>query len=305
MPPFDLSDSGGIGLVALRGLVDIAVLTVFGTASLRLLVLPAALAPLAVTESVFLSRRLRRGLQCLAVATIVILFLWLIGVAQSLSGATDWPSLADAIGTVLARTAFGTTVLGEVTALAILAIVLLQTGIFAELLATLAAMALIALEATHGHAFSMGNTGLYVSTVLHLMAAGAWLGSLPALFWLARRLPPAALAALLRAFSPLGQICVLLIGVTAMLQSFVMIQTLHSLFTTAYGWTALLKLLLFGALLLLAAVNRWVWTPRLARGGQDSARRGFLLTLGIEIGAGVAVLLAAGLLASLPPVMAM
>lgn len=306
MPPFDLSDSGGIGLVALRGIVDIAVLTVFGTAALRLLVLPAALAPLAEADAAFLSRRLRRSLQALAVATIAILGLWLVGVAQSLSGAADWPSLLSAIGTVLGCTAFGTAVLGQVSTLAILATVLLQTGIFAELMAGLAATALIALQASHGHAVSMGSTGLYLANVLHLMAAGAWIGSLPAILWLAWRLPPAAVAALLRAFSPLGQVCVLLIAVTAMLQGLAMIQTLHSLFTTAYGWTAMLKLLLFAALLVLAAANRWLWTPRLARDGHDSAtRRGLLVTLGIEIGAGLGVLLAAGLLASLPPVMAM
>jgi putative copper resistance protein D len=239
--------------------------------------------------------------QSLAVLAIVILSLWLVGVAQSLSDATDWDSLITAVVTVLSGTGFGAVVIAQVATLIILVTVLMLGGIFTEGLASVAAIAVIVLEAMHGHAFSMGNTGLYIATILHLMAAGAWLGALPLLFWLVWRLPVEAASALLRAFSPVGQIAVLLIAVTALLQGFTMIQTLHSLLTTAYGWTALLKLLLFGLLLVFAGFNRVYGMPGLSRG----TRRALLISLALENAAGLTVLLAAGLLASLPPVMAM
>lgn len=306
VPSFDLSDSGGIGLVLLRGLADVAVLMVFGTAMLRALVAPAGLRLTAPEDATDWMRRLRRLNQALAVAAIIVQAIWLVFVARSLADATDWADTVSAIGIVLASTSFGTVVISQVAILAALGTVLFLGGLFGDLVALLAAGAVVALQACHGHAFSMGSTGLYVSTALHLLAAGAWLGGLPALLWLVRRLPPAAGGAMASAFSPLGQVSVLLIGVTALMQGLVMIDSWHKLLTTAYGWTAMLKIFLLATLLVLAGVNRLIWTPRLSRAAEDAvACRGFAITLGIEILAELAVLLAAGLLASLPPVMSM
>ncbi len=306
MPSFDLSDSGGIGLVLLRGLADIAVLMVFGTAMLRAFVAPAGLRLAPTGEAADWARRLRRLNQALAVAAIIVQVVWLVFVARDLADATDWADTESAIGIVLSGTSFGTVMIAQTAALAVLTAALFLGSLFGDLLALFAAGAAVALEACHGHAFSMGSAGLYVSTALHLLAAGAWLGGLPALLWLVRRLPAEASGAMARAFSPLGQVSVLLVGVTALIQGLVMIQTRHNLLTTAYGWTAMLKIILLVTLLVLAAVNRLVWTPRLARAAQATpAARGFAITLGVEILAGLAVLLAAGLLASLPPVMRM
>jgi putative copper resistance protein D len=303
MPSFDLSDSGGVGLVLLRGLVDVAV---FGTAALRAVVTPHGLRLLPPAEGAAWARRLRRLNQSLAVCAILLLALWLVFIARSLADATDWADTESAIGTVLLGTSFGKVAIAEAAVLAVLAVALFIGNLFGDGLALLAAAAIVALQACHGHAFSMGSAGLYVSTTLHLLAAGAWLGGLPAMLWLVLRLPAAAGGALARAFSPLGQVAVLLLGVTALMQGLVMIQTWQNLFTTAYGWTALLKILLFLALLLIAVVNRFLWTPRLAHEAQAiAARRGLAITLAVETLAGLAVLLAAGLLASLPPVMAM
>lgn len=298
MPDFDLSDSGGIGLVLLRGLCDLAVLMVFGTAVLRTILGPAR-----VPEATARAHRLRQINQGLALLTILALGLWLVFTARSLADAAGWKDWCGAIVTVLAGTSFGTVVIGQFGALAVLGAALFLDDVLGDALALLAAVLVIALQACHGHAFSMGSAGLYAITVLHLLAAGAWLGGLPALFWLGRQLPPEACARLLRAFSQIGQVAVLLIAVTALIQGLTMIQSWHSLVTSAYGWTASLKILLFLGLLTLAAINRLIWMPRLAQGTVRGT--GFALTLGIEIGFGLAVILAAGLLASLPPVMAM
>ncbi|HEX3984853.1 MAG TPA: CopD family protein [Acidisoma sp.] len=302
MPNFDLSDSGGIGLVLLRGIVNVAVLMVFGTAVLRALVAPAGLRHLPLEQASNWRRRLRRLNQWLCLAALPLLGLWLVFVARSLADATDWADTENAIGIVLGGTSFGHVIIGEAAALGVLAAALGMGDRFGDIVALLSATALVGLQSCHGHAFSMGDAGLYLVTALHLLAAGAWLGGLPALFWLVCRLQPGAATALGRAFSPLGQVMVLLIAVTALIQGLVMIQTLHNLVATAYGWTALLKLLLFGLLLALACFNRFY---ALGRETAEAGRRVLLRGLGCEILAGLAVILAAGLLASLPPAMRM
>lgn len=301
MPDFDLSDSGGIALVLLRGLVDCAVLLVGGMVLFRLLVVRAASARLAETDTAFVSLWLRRGQRGLSVLTMLLLALWLAGVAQSLSDATDWSGLWTAIGTVLRATRFGQTVIAQVAVLIVLATRPARWVKLRDMLDGLATLALITLAAAHGHAFSMGNIGLYLSTILHLAAASAWLGALPPLLVFAAVLPKDAAVALLRAFSPIGQIAVLMIGITALLQGVVMIQTPESLLTTAYGWVACGKIMLFALLLILAAFNYWRGTAGLGQGN----RRPILISLMYENVLGFLVVLAAGLLASLPPIMIM
>lgn len=301
MPSFDLSDSGGIGLVVLRGLCDVALLAVFGTVTLRALAVPAGLAGL--PDAPRWRRRMRGLNQTLCAAALVLLALWLIFTSRALADASDWGDTASAIATVMTDTHFGTVVIAQAAALGLCLVALWLANRFGDALACLGAVVAVVLQACHGHAFSMGSAGLFAVTALHLLAAGAWLGALPALGWLIGRLPPSACGRLASAFSPIGQVAVLLLAVTALLQGMVMIPSWQTLFTTAYGWTAMLKALLFLALLALAAANRLVWTARLTR-GQD-VRPGFAMTIGMEVLAGLAVILAAGLLASLPPVMRM
>ncbi len=111
---------------------------------------------------------------------------------------------------------------------------------------------------------------------------------------------------LARRFSPLGFACVLVLAVTAFVQGWALIGSFGALGGTAYGWMALLKLLLFALLLGLAAVNRQSLTPSLARAmTAEAARRRLLASVAIEVVLGLAAILAAGLLASLEPTMPM
>jgi putative copper export protein len=171
----------------------------------------------------------------------------------------------------------------------------------------LAAAALVVmLQACHGHAFAMGNDGLLAIAWLHLLAGGAWLGGLPALLALSASAPGPAVLALCRRFSPLGQIAVLLIAVSALIQGLVLIQTPANLLGTGYGLTALAKIFLFALLLMAAGINRFVATPALASTARGkSGQRLLHRSLSVELLCGVLVILAAALLASLPPVMRM
>ena len=65
--------------------------------------------------------------------------------------------------------------------------------------------------------------------------------------------------------------------------------TLEALWETAYGQRLLLKLALVAGLLVLAVLNRFVLTPRMARGDVGSARA-LRVSLGADIALALAVL---------------
>jgi putative copper resistance protein D len=301
VPNFDFSDSGGLALSLLRGAADGAVLGTFGTLILVWLVAPPALAVADAAGTIRLGLR-RLGLGW-AVAAIGLLLLWLVFVAKSLSDAADLPALASAIGTVAAQTQFGHLVLAT---LACLLLTIWPLWRERAAWAVMPAAAAVVLQALHGHALGMGMPLIIVFECAHLLAAGAWLGALPAFWLLARRLPIEKVSILARHFSPLGLGCVLVLAVTAFFQGWALIGGFGALGGTAYGWMALLKLLFFVLLLGLAAVNRQSLTPRLARAPTAEAARGHLLaSVATEVVLGLAAILAAGLLASLGPTMPM
>lgn len=306
MPVFDLSDSGGIGLVLLRGLADAGCLGLFGMALLRLWVAPAGLALMQGAEAEATRRVLRRMNLQTGLAALLTLALWLVFTARALADAGSLGETLSATGIVLGQTSFGRVMTGQALCLAATLACGTAKGRAAAFGQGLGSALLVALQACHGHAFSMGETGLRLISLVHLLAAGAWLGGLPALWLMLRRASPAAAAALSRRFSPLGQIAVLLLAVSALLQGLVMIGSPATLLGTAYGWTALAKLALFLLLLGLASLNRFVATPQLDHAATAEAGTRLLMrSLLVEQICGFLVILAAALLASLPPVMRM
>ncbi|MCB8883834.1 CopD family protein [Acidisoma cellulosilytica] len=301
VPSFDLTDSGGIGLVLIRGLTDAVVLTLFGTLAFRALVAPAGFTGLGETGALAFRRRLAAQTRLLASLALVVLAVWLVLIAQSLAEVTGFAPTVGAVWTVIGSTSFGHIVIAEAAMLvAVLATLALPEPWDRSALA-FGAM-LTALQACHGHAFGMGNPLLLACLVAHLLAAGVWLGSLPALAISLARLPHPVAARLAQRFSPVGITCVSILAVTALYQGWVLIGSWGLLASSAYGWAALLKILLFALLLALAGFNRIYATPRLALMKTDGAGRPALLyAVGLEIGLGIAIILAAGLLASLPP----
>ena len=112
-----------------------------------------------------------------------------------------------------------------------------------------------------------GSVGaeLIGSELLHLLAAGAWLGGLLPLFIAVGVLPIEAAGSACRNFTPIGLASVLLLAGTAVVQVTALMGGLPGLLGTEYGHVALVKLGLFLMLLFLAALNRFVFTERLAR----------------------------------------
>jgi putative copper export protein/mono/diheme cytochrome c family protein len=154
----------------------------------------------------------------------------------------------------------------------------------------------LAVQPLLGHAGASGGRTLIASETLHLLAAGAWLGGLLPLFIAVSILPHEDAVTACRAFTPIGLAAVLLLVGTAVEQVAELIGGPPGLFGTTYGHVALVKLGLLAGLLALAALNRFVFTERLAHG--VSCIQSSIL---IEAVLGAAVVVAAGFLASLMP----
>ncbi len=286
LPPFD--PEGGGALICARVMADAAMIQLFGAGLSRLAYAGPALPPLLERRLAWLAR----GAAVLAAASLLV-WLWF----QTASFEDAVPD-GDSLSTVTFGTWFGE-VLAAQFGLVVLAVVALGRGLRVSrwgLSAGLAALALGA-EALHGHAWAMrattGSDWLVASVVVHLLAAGAWLGGLlPLLILLADR---ARWRPVLIPFSKLGYACVAAIALTAATQAWVLVGGLPGLFGTAYGLVAMLKLSGFGVLVGIACLNRWRLGPR----GSASLR----WVIGIEAAVGLAVIGAAGLLSALPPSM--
>jgi putative copper resistance protein D len=122
----------------------------------------------------------------------------------------------------------------------------------------------------HGAA-TPGKLGVLhlAADILHSLAASAWIGALVGFCGLlgasAKRFPDALLVPVLRGFSLMGMVLVVLIVSTGLVNTAVLMDLSHmsALWRTSYGQLLSAKLLLFTAMLALAALNRFRWTPSL------------------------------------------
>jgi putative copper resistance protein D len=244
------------------------------------------------------------GLKKLAWASLAVALLsgavWFLLQTGDFASAQNLHDVLFAIPIVAGDTRFGAILLGRAAALC-LATLLFQAGF--RRLAALAGFSAVLAEAWLGHGGAMsGPVGwmLLITSFAHLTSAAAWLGALPALVLVVECLPAEAGATLLRKFSTVGVVCVATLIVTATIQYRVLIGGVGALFTSAYGLTASLKILLLLVLIALAARNRLVLTPAL-----PASKASLLRSIRWEIAFGLLVLLAAALILQLePPAMA-
>jgi putative copper resistance protein D len=187
-----------------------------------------------------------------------------------------------------------------------IAVGLLAIGVRAgaERLVFLLSAAALGSLAFHGHAAALpGSAGLVVrgATTLHILAAGAWAGSLPALAAFCARLEPGSLAPVLRRYSRLG-----IWLVATLLASGLALAVVHlgsdagAIARSAYGRLLALKVLLVAAMGGLALRNRNRFTPALECGDPEQvagAASGVRASIRIEAAIGAAVVTLAVLLA--------
>lgn len=150
-------------------------------------------------------------------------------------------------------------------------------GIALRVLAILGAIALGTLAWTGHGAADEGVAGWVHlgADILHLWAAGVWLGALAALaillFAPAARQTPDLINVSHRAlhgFAKMGSVAVAVLIASGLVNSWMLVgpANLGALFTTLYGQLLVVKLLIFALMLLLAGANRFFLTPALASG---------------------------------------
>ncbi|MGJ8518424.1 CopD family protein [Carnimonas bestiolae] len=235
-------------------------------------------------------------------ALIFFVALWPL-VAAQMAGATTLAESVPVLRVVLTGTSFGG-LLRLVWGLLALAGVLLLTllsplkrvalkELRGGVVALLGMVAL--LQPLMGHGATVG-AGYLLPMTSHVLAASLWIGAIPAL---ALGCIDKAVDSrqLLARFSWLGIACVVVLGLSGLVQTITLVASWHALWQTVYGQLIVVKAVLLGALLVLALINRCYWTPRAA-----ARQRGMLLTMGIEwlLALGV-IVIAVGLAAQPPP----
>jgi putative copper resistance protein D len=179
---------------------------------------------------------------------------------------------------------------------------------FGQGLMTLAAMCLMGSLAWSGHA--AGSPGIIgdihrIADVLHVVAAGAWLGGLlplSLLFVLAIRQTDPSLVSTMqvatRRFSTLGLLSVGTLLATGLVNTWMLAGSLPALVETDYGRLLLLKIALFVAMVAIASINRLRLTPELPKTeavhNLDRNTRG-------ELALGLAIIAIVSILGVLPP----
>ncbi len=145
---------------------------------------------------------------------------------------------------------------------------------------------------------------------LHMIAAAIWIGAIAAFLILlrpaaddARPVRLALAAASLDRFARVGTGCVIVIAATGLinLQMIVGIAQAGRMLPSSYGYLLIAKLALFGAMLALAALNRWRLAPALVATGGETPERAIRHRLALEAGAAAGILALVALLGVLEP----
>jgi putative copper export protein len=295
------ADIAGLAPILARGLHTAATLSAFGTLVFQGLIARPALAQADAVSAGQFEQRLSRILGFSIAAAWAAAAIWLPLQAAEMAGAESASEVLRAIPIVLFDTRFGDVLLLRLALLAAGgAVARLGKHPVPSFLATLAAGLACVLQALLCHGAAEGGC-LLASEALHGLASGAWLGSLLPLYLLLRRSPGRVSALAARRFFPLGLGCVLTLGVTALVQGEEMTGDLAGLVGTSYGRVELSKIGLFLLLLAVAAIHRLVLAPALAGPGAERAHRRLCLSIAVETVLGLAVVVAAAGLATLPP----
>jgi putative copper export protein/mono/diheme cytochrome c family protein len=241
-------------------------------------------------------------------ASIVSGAIWLGAEAAGMSGLPFAQAIGrETLGLVLGETAFGRLWLLRFALTLVLGALLLAIRRSADdtrssriaMGALLLAAAYLATLAWAGHAGAGQGRDRFiqiVSDAVHLLAAGAWLGALPGLVMLLGEAQPREVAIrAVRRFSLLGLTSVGALVLTGCVNAWYLVGTVPALVGTDYGRLLLAKLALFAVMIVIAAVNRFELTPRLAT-EDDRALRSLRRNAVLETAAGVAVVAIVGAL---------
>lgn len=177
----------------------------------------------------------------------------------------------------------------------------------AWVVAGVAACALAVTPALAGHAIGVDDHRALVvgADVVHVIAAGTWIGTLAVLaaaglVWPVSGIDDAAAGMrIVQAFSPLALTSAALVVASGVVGAWVHLGALAALWQTDYGHVLLVKVALVAMVLGAGAFNWRRATPRLAQ-GHGLARAGLVRAIVIELALGALVLAATAVLVASP-----
>jgi len=304
-------------LIAVRAVHAAASMAAAGAILFRLWIATPALRDADAPWADALDRQLRAIAWASLAVVLISAAAWLLLVAADVSDRPLGEALASGTAaTVLASTRFGHVWIARVAVALALGVYLLRRKPAQPLSlpgcagAALAAVLLGALALMgHGGA-TPGALGIVhlIADVAHAIAAGVWVGALLPLALLlaavrrateAPALPAARDAT--RRFSNLGIASVATLLVTGIINTLFLAGSVPALLGTPYGQLLSLKILLFLAMVALAAANRLTWTPELSTGRAAAAMRRLQRNASIEAALGLVIVAIVGALGSIPP----
>lgn len=179
--------------------------------------------------------------------------------------------------------------------------------------ASAAAAIALATLAWNGHAAASDGWAHLGADMLHLLAAGAWIGAIAlfiVLLWPRGAIDPARIEAAHRALAGFGHMGSVLVGIivlTGLINEWFIIgaDPAGALVGSLYGWLMLAKIALFVAMLGMAGINRTWLTPALrhamSRGDTSAAIRALRISLGVEFAAAMVILALVACLGMIEP----
>lgn len=241
----------------------------------------------------------------------------LVVMAKNMTGATDYQTIeSHAFSMILGETYFGTAWISRIVALAACLIGILKLRDAPTqgcIIISLGGAIALGSLAWGGHgAMDQGVRGFlhFTADILHLLAAGAWVGALAFFLLLTKQEPSekhfAVLARTSAGFAAVGTVIVATLVVTGIINFYLIAGTnLSLLFLSNYGRFLLLKLALFAGMLLMAALNRYQLAPRIeaavVSGNAKSACVALRRSLNIEFSLAVAILFLVAIFGLLSP----
>lgn len=295
--------------VLVRWLGFLGLLGMIGAAAFRLAVLPRAEGGGLPADAAETAARRLRGAALAALALFALGLagrLWLQAAALAGPGGTGAGGMIPAV----LGTGWGQAWTAQAAGAAVFLVGLLAlrggTSGWRVGAAALAIVAAGTAYAGHAAAVEWARAAALAADALHVLGAGAWMGSLALLLGVgipaALRAPAggrgAGIAALVRAFSPVALAGAGIAAATGVVSALFHLGAPAELWGTGYGRALLVKLALL-ALAALAGFRNWrVLTPRL---DGDAGARDLRRTVAAEVAAGVLVVLATAVLVALPP----
>ncbi|MGH1356754.1 MAG: CopD family protein [Thalassovita sp.] len=226
-----------------------------------------------------LDNRIRVQIVLLAVLAIVASVVGFMLNGAALTGGADGMVDPEMLG-LLWQTPVGGVLIFRVAGAALIIL-----GVFIPLVGQWIALAggILALWsfARIGHVPELEQTGVRFLLLLHLLGIAFWVGVLGPLRTLSQRPEHLKNAATLgHRFGQSASLIVPMLVVVGFMMAWFLLGDLNALVSTAYGHTLLIKLVLVGAILMLAAANKLRFVPAMQSGDEKAARH---LVRSIEI----------------------